>query len=241
MLEKCATLAGTRVPMSILPLGIDTTLFRPANQDDVQTWRRRLDVPDGAVLLMSARAWGAIYQQESILEAFAVARKAARRRAILLFKTYNAGSYGEASELTQRIRARIAELGLAEDVRWLSDVPVADLPGVYSAVDAVINFPAIDGFPVTFMEAAACECPVISADLPAYRGALAGTFFRLVPAGDVDALAAAICEQIDTDPQAARASLREARGLVVRDYDQSVSANRLLEHYAELLRQNTRR
>jgi glycosyltransferase involved in cell wall biosynthesis len=241
MPEKCATLAGTSVSVSMLPLAIDTTLFRPAPKDVVETWRRRLDVPDDAALLLSARAWGAVYQQELILEAFAKARKAARRRAILVFKVYNAGNYGEAAELTERIRARIDELGIAADIRWLSDVPVVDLPGVYSAVDAVINFPAIDGFPVTFMEAAACECPVISADLSAYRGALADKFFRLVPAGDADALAAAICEQIDADPRAARAALHEARALVVREYDQSVSANRLLEHYAELLRQNTRR
>ena len=127
---------------------------------------------------------------------------------------------------------------LAEDVRWLSDVPLAELPAVYSAVDAVLNFPAIDGFPVTFMEAAACECPVISVDLPAYGGELAQKFFRLVAPGDVGALAAAIRDQIDTGPRANSDSLRPARALVVREYDQSVSATRLLEHYADLLRQN---
>jgi glycosyltransferase involved in cell wall biosynthesis len=88
-------------------------------------------------------------------------------------KLYNADNYGEAGELTSRIRARIAALRLVADVRWLSDVPVSELPALYGASDAIINFPAMDGFPVTFMEAAACDCPVISADLPAYAGPLA--------------------------------------------------------------------
>lgn len=237
MPAKCATLAGKSVPVSILPLAIDTTLFRRADPAVVQTWRARLNVPEGAVLLMSARAWGAVYQQEQILEAFVLARKAARRRAVLLFKTYNAGNYGEAAELTQRIRARIDELGLAEDVRWLSDLPLPELPAVYSAADAVINFPAMDGFPVTFMEAAACECPVISVDLPAYDVELVRRFFRLVAPGDVGGLAAAMRDRIDAGPHANSDALRQARALVVREYDQSVSATRLVDHYADLLKQ----
>jgi glycosyltransferase involved in cell wall biosynthesis len=61
MPQKCAQMAGCAVRPAILPLGIDTNLFRPASSEVARACRQRLDVPDDAILFMSSRAWGALY------------------------------------------------------------------------------------------------------------------------------------------------------------------------------------
>jgi glycosyltransferase involved in cell wall biosynthesis len=92
----------------------------------------------------------------------------------------------------------------------------------------------MDGFPVTFLEAAACKRPVITVALPAYLGTFAENAFRLVLPNDVAGLAAAIAAH--ADGAASARQLDEVRGLVEREYDESVSASRLLAHYEELAR-----
>ena len=231
---KCAQLAGREVPVELFPVGIDTRHFRPLGPEITREWKARLMIPEGAVVFVSLRAMAPLYGHHLILEAFAKASRRMHKPAVLVFKLYNQANYGDAAEYLTGLRNRAAELNVGDLVRWVDEVPHARLPEVYAVADAVINYPLMDGFPVTFIEAAACMCPVITVRLQAYSGTFAETFFRLVPPDDPRGLAEALIEFADRDPAAARSQLAPARATVEREYDESVIASRLLNRYAQL-------
>src|SRR5262249_51800568 len=221
-------------PTAFLPLGIDTTLFRPAPAGVVASWRSRLGITDDAIVFMSARAMAPLYGHHGILDAFARACRDSVRPLVLVFKVYNREYYSDGVRYEAALRERANELGVVDRIRWVSEVPYADLPALYSLADAVVNYPSMDGFPVTFLEAAACKCPVISVALPAYAGTFAEELFDLVPPDDIAALAAAMRAHADREKLGAR--VEAAREVVEREFDESVSAARLLEHYRRLAR-----
>ena len=234
MAERCAELVGHAVRSEVLVLGIDTTLFAPGHDEAARTWREKLDIAEGATVFLSIRAWGRRYNHDLVLRAFARALPRVTRPAVLVFKVYNPGDYPEAAAYEAEVRALARALGVEHAVRWLEEVPFPQLPEIYACADVVINYPAVDAFPVTFLEAAACERRVITARLPSYRGTFAESSFRMVDPNDVDALAGAIVEAcIDLTPEARRA-LAGVRELVRARFDESVSRRRLLEIYEDL-------
>jgi glycosyltransferase involved in cell wall biosynthesis len=74
----------------------------------------------------------------------------------------------------------------------------------YHQASAVVLPSLYEGFGLPLAEAIAHGVPVICSDLPAYREQLfrlgAGEFARVVPAGDVEALARAMAERINLGP-----------------------------------------
>ena len=65
------------------------------------------------------------------------------------------------------------EYGIGDQVRFVDEMPEAALPSLYAATDLVVNYPRQDGFPVTLLEAAACQRIVICAALETYSDMLA--------------------------------------------------------------------
>ena len=119
-----------------------------------------------------------------------------------------AGGIGWGGE-DQRLRARVAELGLQARVRFLGHVPAADLPALMRGALALALPSLYEGFGMPLAEAMACGTPVLASNtssLPEVVGA-AGL---LLPPTDVAAWADALA-QAATDT-ALRDRLRE-RGL----------------------------
>jgi glycosyltransferase involved in cell wall biosynthesis len=107
---------------------------------------------------------------------------------------------------------------------------------VYSFANVILNYPSMDAFPITSLEGASSECPVISCGLPAYAGTFAEDYFRLVSPEDVSELSKAIVEFVNRGWLGSRERLSELRRLVCRDYDEKVASERLLSIYQKLLR-----
>jgi glycosyltransferase involved in cell wall biosynthesis len=235
MPEKCARLAGKPVRTELLSLGINTDKFRPGYADEARGWRERLNVPEGARVLFSMRAMHQHYGHHIILETFAQARPRLDTESVLVFKTYNRKRYPESEAFEAELRRRAAELGIDRHVRWMDEVPSAQLPGLYAFADAIINYPSHDGFPVTFLEAAACERPVITHRLPSYVGTFAEKHFHLVEPGNPAELADAIAEVLNEAPARRAPRLAQARQIVRQQHDESVCINRLLQLYRSLL------
>ena len=230
---KCAELAGCRLRVRSLVIGIDTSLFRPGYDEEAQAWRRRLDIPGSTKVFLSPRAFAPKYNQHVILQAFAQALPRFPAQAVLVFKTYGRHSYPESVPYEHDVRRLATELGVSQSLRWMTEVAYAELPALYALADVVINYPTMDAFPVTFLEAAACERPVITVRLPAYVGTFAEHYFHLVDPGDLAALSGAMVEVANAYPARAADGLAEARLLVEREYDQSVSRARLRGIYGE--------
>jgi glycosyltransferase involved in cell wall biosynthesis len=236
MADKCRRLAGRGLATEVLPYGIDTEQFRPGYAEEAGDWRRRLGVARGAFVLASMRAFTpGKYGHREILEAFALARGRFAREAVLVFKTYDPSCGADDTRgLRQELQQAAERAHLVDQIRWVEQVPYARLPVLYAFADGVVNFPPMDAFPVTFLEAAACGRPVVSCLLPSYRNTFAEGYFRMTPPGDVRALADALVCLVN-EPAAARASaLAAARAAVVKDYDEAGVRRRLVAAYQRL-------
>ncbi len=121
------------------------------------------------------------------------------------------------------------------DVLLLGRVPADEVPQVYAASDLFVS-PALGGesFGIVLLEAMAAGRAVVASDIPGYRSVLTdGQEGRLVPPGDVTALAQAIDRYL-RDPAARRAAATAGRRRVAA-YDWEVVAARIRSLYVAAL------
>jgi glycosyltransferase involved in cell wall biosynthesis len=231
--KKCSEIAGRDVSTKLFSLGINTARFRPGYQQEALEWRQRLDIPTGAIVLLSIRAWLPLYRHESILKAFARALPQLNSKAVLVFKFLHRPIVNP-NLYENELRDLAEKLGVSQMVRWMDEVPLHKVPEVYSFADVILNYPSMDAFPVTFLEAAACERPVISCQLPAYAGTFAEDYFRMVSPNDPAELSDAIVEFVNQGRAGSLKPLSELRQLVCQQYDEKIVADRLLDIYSRL-------
>lgn len=142
---------------------------------------------DSVPVVVSAGRFDPQKDYDTLLHAFA--RVIARRPARLIL-------LGDGPDRA-RIERTVADLGLAAHVA---------LPGFvknpfdyYSLARVFVLSSHYEGFGMVLAEALSCGCPVISTDCPSGPAEILGhgTYGRLVPVGDVDAMATAVEEVID--------------------------------------------
>lgn len=231
MAQKCAYLAGQEVRTVLLHLGINTKFFRPGDHEANVRWRHKLSIPTDAVVFLSARALQPFYNHHFILHAFYLAKPHFLNPAILVFKIYN---YHDHQEYEMELRRRSIDMGIDQWVRWINQVPHEQLPEVYAFADIILNDPPMDSFPITFLEAAACEKPVITCRLPSYAGTFAERCFRTFELNDINGLVNAMINMVNEPSSRKTDLLFEARRIVVQEYDESLYIKKLLEIYDEL-------
>ncbi|MDQ0757698.1 glycosyltransferase [Streptomyces canus] len=108
---------------------------------------------------------------------------------------------------------RLAEqLGLADRVRLLGAVDPARMPALIGSADAVLCTPTYEPFGIVPLEAMACGVPVVATDVGGHRDTVSdGVTGRLVPAGDLGAIAEAVRDVL------ADARLRRTLGAAGRE------------------------
>jgi glycosyltransferase involved in cell wall biosynthesis len=230
MIERTQTLAKKKVPVELIPFGINTDLFHLGYKAEAGAMRAAAGIPSGTKVMLSIRGWNPHYNQSAILDAFEKARPSFTQDVHMVFKRFS--SAPEIRALQDGLSDGIKKRGLAEHATMIDEVPTPEMPWLYNFADAVINFPDLDAFPVSFMEAAACEKPVISSRLPAYQGTFAEKYFDMVEPGDVDGLARAMIKRMN-EPED-HFCLEKARQEVIADYDESVSWKKLETIYRRL-------
>lgn len=110
-----------------------------------------------------------------------------------------------------RLRALARALGCDDDVLFLGHVPDDELPLLYAASDVVVmpsralaDRDGIEGFGITFLEAAASGKPVVGGASGGVAEAVVdGVTGVLVPPTDVDAVAAAVIRLLRNSTEAA--------------------------------------
>jgi glycosyltransferase involved in cell wall biosynthesis len=220
------------VQCEIVPLGIDTDKFCPGYREAASGWRKKLQIPDSAKVVVSIRAFTRLYSHDLILKAFGLAQRKLAGGSILVFRLY----YHDPSDSYQQEIIKQAEsFGVARFIRWMPAVPYERMPEVYALSDLLVNYPTMDAFPVSFIEAAACERAVVSCALPAYHGTFAENFFHMVPPGDEERLAEAMADELQIESPERSSKLARARRVVQRDYDETGSASKLLNLYQRVL------
>ncbi len=133
------------------------------------------------------------------------------------------------------LRARAAELGLADRITWTPILPQAELARRYREAAALV-IPAIDeGLGLTAVEGALSETPVIAfASGGLVDCVVDGETGILVPPKDVRALAAAI-DALVNDPGRARALGAAGRAMAITRFGEEAVATR----YAAIYRRAT--
>ncbi|MBA3889204.1 MAG: glycosyltransferase [Gemmatimonadaceae bacterium] len=137
---------------------------------------------------------------ETLLEAFAIARRRRRLRLVILGE-----GPGRAA-----LEASITRLGLADEVRLLGFV---GNPASYLGHASLFVLSSVfEGLAMVLIEALACGCPVVSTACPTGPDEILedGVYGRLVPMRDAPAMAEAIIATLDAPPSRATA---ERRGL----------------------------
>jgi glycosyltransferase involved in cell wall biosynthesis len=154
----------------------------------------------------------------------------------LVYKVYNRSNYPEGIIYEAELRDRVKQIKLERTIRWMEEVQPAQLPEVYAFADIIINFPEMDAFPITFLEAAACEKQVITCRLPSYTGTFVEDYYKLVTPGDVSGLTEAMIDIVNSDNiELDRQSLLKAHNIVERCYTEQLYLTRLLTVYHQLI------
>jgi glycosyltransferase involved in cell wall biosynthesis len=145
-----------------------------------------LAIPENAKVFLSIRGWSHFNRHHTILEAFARALPDMKFKPYLIFKKYS--STIESDNYQMELNELAKKFGITEYIRIMDEVEYNQMPIVYAFSDVIINYPSVDAFPVTFLEAAACERPVITCRLPSYENTFAEKYFRMVSSDSIEEL-----------------------------------------------------
>jgi mannosyltransferase len=133
-----------------------------------------------------------------------------------------------------KLKARVAEAGLSERVRFLGELPIAEVPLWYQRITIYAFTSRVEGFGLTLLEATASGAALVAARAGAAATVVAdGDTGVLVPPGDVDALVAAL-EPLMRDPAHAAEMGRRARVRAVAEFSIAVEAERIVAVYGEV-------
>ena len=215
------SLAAERV--KVVQWGVDTDLFNTTGAN----LRAELGLV-GREVVLSARNFTPLYNQETVVRAFARLREN-RPQVFLLMK-----SYGGDPEYIAKIRGEIDALGLNADVRIIEAMPYEQMPALYRSADVTLSIPLSDATPMSLFEAMASGSPCVVCDLPSLREWVTdGHTGTLVDAQSVEAVAQALDVALTPSP-ARDAMLQAARQLVVDKASQRAHMAVIAQFYADM-------
>lgn len=203
--------------MHIVPVGVDTTLFRPIAGEAV--------IPGRLITTTSSDV--ALKGLKYLLEALAKVRVERPEAHLVIVGRRKEG--GLSSETIER-------LGLDAHVQFVSGVAESEIIRLYSSAELAVVPSLYEGFSLPAIEAQACGVPLVATTggaLPEVVGRDGDTAV-LVPPGDSEALAAALKAHLG------RPELRDTLGArgrkrVVDNWSWSIMAALTVEHYRALL------
>ncbi len=192
---------GGRIPVTVVPHGVDMDLFCPTVADP-----GRFGIPRNRFVV------GFLGSKGSDLDCgrkgtdilFAVIRKAAARLPELHVVMGGPGWEYEEGEL-RRLGVSVSSTGY---------IRKADIPALYSALDVYLLSSRVEGGPCTVFEAMACETAVVSTRVGAVPELIVdGVNGYSTDVGDVESLVAAIV-QLGQFPEVRRAVAQAGRSTV---------------------------
>jgi len=207
LVQAATRMTAGRIPVELIPLGTDPQQFRA--DLDTTPLRERLSIPEDAFIVLSPRQMTPHYNQGTIIDSIPLVLKELPQTVFIMKDTF--GESEERKAYVKTLKDRAEALGVNQAIRWVEQVPMADLPYYYALCDAVVSVPSTDGMPVTIFEAMATNKPVIVGDLPSYNEVVIhGQTGLRVPIRNSQVLARAITK-IHKNPSLARRMVEEAQ------------------------------
>ena len=146
--------------MTRLNWGIDRSIFKPGQRASA---RQTMMLPKNSFVVFSPRILNSFYRIDVIVRAFAQL-KPKENDVILVISEYEAeAGYKEYLEDLAR------SLGIFDAITFKPRMTAIEMATMYQSSDVVVGIPPSDGFPLTILEAMACEVPNIVTPLKTYR------------------------------------------------------------------------
>lgn len=134
-----------------------------------------------------------------------------------------------------RLRARVKAAGLEHRVRFLGELPIAEVPRWYQRISIYAFTSRNEGFGLTLLEAMAAGVALVATRAGAADKVIVdGETGILVPPGDVDALVEGL-EPLMRDPQRAAAMGQRARERVLAEHGINAEAEKIAAVYRKIL------
>ena len=214
--------------------GINTTRFRPSDDAERRRLRTDLGLPDGKIILFVG-FFSRDKRPDVLFEAWTrMAAVSADPIALVCVGATSSPYFEIDSGLADRMRADATRLGLGDRLRLIE--PTNDIEQYFRSAD-VFALPSVrEAMPMALLEAMACGLPCVASRLPGATDIMMtdGENGRLVPPGDVSALAAALSAVIADPVDAARLGAA-ARRTVEQRYSVTRAADDWLAAYRHVL------
>ena len=206
----------------IINNGVDTDLFRPADDVTRARIREELGIGEGRFAVTIVAALRPEKNHGMFLEAASILRERHGARFVFLI----AGSGGQEEPL----REIASDLDLGDSVRFLGSREDVDRILKGSDASVLCSFPVVETFPLAVLEAMATGLPVVSTGVGSVPEIIEnGTDGLIIDSEDTEGLAAAI-ERIAADEEAAAVMGARAR---VKAEDR-FSVRGMVDSYADL-------
>ncbi len=208
--------------------GTDPDKLRP-DSAGVAALRRSLNVPDGTVVLLAVGRMVPKKGFDGLLRA--LADPALREKPVA------AVVVGE-GDCWQAWQGLARDLGVAEKMRWVGNVPFEQI-GLYYNLADVLVMPSVsqpaDGLNVCVLDAMSCAKPVIGSNVAGNPLAVVdGETGLIVPEGNVGALAGALLRLVD-DGELRQQMGAASRARIENGLGWPHLARRYREHFARLI------
>jgi glycosyltransferase involved in cell wall biosynthesis len=214
----------------LVPNGVDTTRFRPADTDERLALRRDLGWPAAQPIVLFVGFFSRDKRPDLLFRAWRRLEGCGVGSKLVFVGAKSTAYYEIDPSIVAGIRDEANRIGRSGDVAFVE--PTHEVERYFRAADVFVLPSVREAQPLALLEAMACGVPSIATHLPGATDVVIedGRNGRLVPADDEAALAAALQEML-TDRSAARSLGASARETVVSDYDIRRTAERWLSAY----------
>ena len=206
----------------ILYNDIDTNRFYPVSTVEKKIFRQKLDLPENVRLILFVHRFSPVrktaYYFPFILDRFFEDQYIGETLFLMI------GGGPEKNKMADQIRQR----PYARNVRFLDEIPNAEIAAYYQAGDIFIQPSYAEGFPRTLLEAMACGLPVVTTDAGGIRdilGPVQKTF--MVEKTDRQGFADSLHQMARSAEH--RTSCREENLLQVRRFDTPLIAKQYIQ------------
>ena len=140
--------------VTVIPNGVDTTLFRPASSDEKAVAREKLGLPPGAFVIGGI---GRLVEQKNFSQFLKTVSRVLSERDDVIALVVGTGP------LETELKQEAADLGIGQRVFFAGHI--ADRPSIYHAVDALLMTSLFEGTPMVLLEAMASGLPVVASSV----------------------------------------------------------------------------
>ena len=229
---RAAGLPANRI--SLVPNGIDTRRFRPANPEERARLRREMGWPEHDAVAMFVGFFSRDKRPDLLVRAWRRLGAAGIDFRIAFVGAKSGGYYEIDASLSARIAADAAASGRSDRIMFVD--ASHDVDRYFRAADLFVLPSIREAHPLALLEAMASGLPCVSTRLPGATDVLVedGVNGRLFAPDDEAGLAEAIGGLL-REPEKSRAMGARARATVVERYDVDRTAAAWLEIYGRAM------